>query len=129
MQWYTYRAVHCDHRPCHKSAASSVYFRRQHPAASLKLMNLHLFFSLPVPGAALWPGLAAVDVYTMSPGRIGAIIAGLLALTGLLVGGQALRRQKTGAGTGRRGAVVALVAGLVAIVLGATVVVTSAGGL
>jgi hypothetical protein len=65
----------------------------------------------------------------MSPGRIGAIVAGLLALTGLLIGAQALRRQKAGADTGRRGAVAALVAGLVGIIIGTTVVATSAGGL
>lgn len=92
-------------------------------------MNLYLFFVLPIPGDVLWPGLAAVNVYTMSPGRIGAIVAGLLALTGLLVGGQALRRQKKGTGTGQRGAFVALVTGLVGVVLGVSVVATSAGGL
>lgn len=91
-------------------------------------MNLPSLVLLPI-SPAFWPGLAAVDPYAMSPGRLGAIVAGLLGLAGLAIGWKALHRQKTGAGTGRRGAVAALVAGPLGAILGGIVAFTAAGGI
>jgi lysophospholipid acyltransferase (LPLAT)-like uncharacterized protein len=61
------------------------------------------------------------DFLSLSPGRAGAIVAGLLGLAGLIIGGLALRRNKRGTP--------ALVLGLVAMALGGLVVVTADGGL
>ncbi|MFB7358300.1 DUF6223 family protein [Streptomyces gardneri] len=77
----------------------------------------------------------AADVLTLSSGRVGAIVATLLGLAGVAVGGRALARPLgrtgTGIGTGsvRTGAVAALAAGLIAMALGGTVVATSDGSL
>jgi hypothetical protein len=91
-------------------------------------MNPTVYFLFPIPGTAFDPWVAAVDVYALSPGRLGAITAALLGLAGAIIGGMALRRQSRGIGTGRRGAVVALAAGLMGLALGLFVVVTSSGG-
>lgn len=74
---------------------------------------------------------AAVDVYTMTPGRIGAIVAAVVGLIGAVIGGLALARSagRIGTGTGRRGAVVALVLGPIGLVIGGLVVATADGGL
>jgi hypothetical protein len=81
------------------------------------------FFPLPV-----WPGLAAVDTFVLSSGRIGAVTAALLGLAGIIISLLAFRRQKSGVGTGRRGAFVALASAMVGILLGSYVVVTSPAG-
>src|SRR5687767_1157175 len=85
---------------CHKMTGWTVY---------IQAMLLH-FFLLPSLLTASSQALlaAAVDPYTLSTGRIGAIIAGLSALAGVFISAQALRRQKSGAGTGRNGAIVAI---------------------
>jgi uncharacterized protein DUF6223 len=69
---------------------------------------------------------AAASVYTMSSGRLGAAVAVLVGLIGVVIGGRALAR--TGTGSGRNGATVALVAGLIGMTLGGLVVATSDGG-
>ena len=62
---------------------------------------------------------AAASVYTMSPGRIGAIVAAVVGLIGAVSGGLALRSAgRIGTGSGRLGAIVALVAGLSGMALG-----------
>jgi hypothetical protein len=66
---------------------------------------------------------AAVSVYTLSPGRIGAIVAAVVGLTGVIIGGKALARS------GRRGAIAALVLGPVGIIIGGLVVATADGGI
>ncbi|MFG2910216.1 DUF6223 family protein [Kitasatospora sp. NPDC048286] len=73
----------------------------------------------------------AVSVYILSAGRLGAIAATLLALTGVVIGGLALARStgRIGTGPGQRGAVVALLAGLTGTALGALVAATASGGL
>jgi hypothetical protein len=72
----------------------------------------------------------AVSVYTMSAGRLGAVAAGLVGLTGVVIGGLALRSAgRIGTGNGRLGAIVALVAGLIGTALGGLVVVTADGGI
>jgi len=72
-----------------------------------------------------------VSVYTLSPGRIGAIVAGVVGLTGVVIGGLALGRSvgRTGSGSGRRGAFVALVLGPIGLIIGGLVVATADGGI
>jgi len=72
----------------------------------------------------------AASVYTMSSGRLGAIIAALMGLTSVVIGGLALARFTGRIGTvGRSRAIVALVVGLIGMALGALVVATADGGL
>jgi hypothetical protein len=70
-----------------------------------------------------------VTVYTMSPGRIGAVMAGVVALSAVVIGGLALARSARRAGSARRGAVAALVLGPIALLGGALVVATAGGGI
>ncbi|MEU4677802.1 DUF6223 family protein [Micromonospora sp. NPDC023737] len=89
-------------------------------------------FGLAAPAAAHVAGQpAAASVYTMSAGRLGASVAALLGLTGVIVGGLALVRPTSRIGTdsGRLGASVALAAGLVGVTLGGLVVATSDSGI
>ncbi|SIQ81702.1 DUF6223 family protein [Micromonospora avicenniae] len=89
-------------------------------------------FGLATPAAAHVAGQpAAVSVYTMSAGRLGAIVAAVLGLTGVVVGGLALVRptSRVGTGSGRLGASIALAAGLVGVALGGLVVATSDSGI
>lgn len=69
----------------------------------------------------------AATSYGLTPERIWAGAAALLALAGVVVGG--LARARSAGRNGRKGAIVALVAGLIAIVNGGLVVVTADGGL
>ncbi|MCO1655315.1 hypothetical protein KDL28_09635 [Pseudonocardia sp. S2-4] len=65
-----------------------------------------------------------------TPARIWASAAALVALVGVVVGGRALARSRRGTGDGgRRGAVVALVAGLTGAVNGAVNLAVADGGL
>lgn len=90
-----------------------------------------LVVSFHVFTANLGPRLAAVSVYTMSPGRIAAIVAGVVGLISAAIGGLALARSvgRIGLGNGRRGAFVALVLGPIGVVIGGLVVATADGGL
>lgn len=74
---------------------------------------------------------AAVSPYTMTPERFAASMAALAALIGAVVGGLALARARgrIGRGTGRRGAIAALVLGPLGLIVGGLVVVTADGGL
>jgi len=72
----------------------------------------------------------AASVYAMSSGRLGAIVAALVGLIGVVIGGLALRSAgRIGTGSGRSGAIVALVAGLIGMALGGLVVATADGGI
>src|SRR5687767_14849431 len=78
-------------------------------------------FGLTAPAAAdVSVEPAAVSVYTMSPGRIAASMAAVVALVGAVVAGLALARSGRVIGTanGRRGAIVALVLGPIGVVIG-----------
>jgi Family of unknown function (DUF6223) len=74
---------------------------------------------------------ADVNVYTMSPGRIGAMVAAVVGLIGAVIGWRALARSagRIGTGDGRRGAIVALVLGPIGLIIGGLVVATADGGL
>src|SRR4051794_31287895 len=63
---------------------------------------------------------AATTVYGLTPRRLWATAAAGLALIGVIIGALALRRSagRIGTGNGRLGAVVALAAGLIALVNG-----------
>lgn len=72
---------------------------------------------------------AATTVYGMTPKRIWATVVILLALVGVVVGGMSLYRAARGIGNhGRRGARMALVAGLIAAVNGWLVLAFATGG-
>ncbi|MFD7261647.1 DUF6223 family protein [Streptomyces sp. NPDC059874] len=74
---------------------------------------------------------AAASVYTMSAGRLGSIVGGLLGLTAVVLGGMALARSagRIGNRFRRGGAVAAVVAGPIGMVLGGVVAATAEGGL
>ncbi len=63
---------------------------------------------------------ASVDAYSLTAGRLVGTVAALLALAGAIVGGLALARSagRIGTGNGRKGALVALVAGPTGMVIG-----------
>jgi hypothetical protein len=72
---------------------------------------------------------AATTVYGLTSRRVWATTAGALALAGVVVGGLALARSVRHIGNGgRRGAVVALVAGPIAAVNGGLVLAVATGG-
>lgn len=75
--------------------------------------------------------LAAAPTYsTMTPERIGALVAAGLALIGVVIAGLALARPagRFGINNGRRGVIVAMVAGSIGVIGGGLVVATADGG-
>ncbi|HZO30590.1 MAG TPA: DUF6223 family protein [Chloroflexota bacterium] len=68
------------------------------------------------------------SAYTLTAGRLWSIVATLLGLTGVVIGGLALARSAGRIGTGRRGAIVALAAGLAGAAIGGLVVAAAEGG-
>src|SRR5438552_17760954 len=74
---------------------------------------------------------AATTVYGLTPRRFWATAAAGLALVGVVIGGLALRRSAGGigdTGNGRLGAIVALAAGLIALVNGGLNLAIATGG-
>jgi hypothetical protein len=73
---------------------------------------------------------ATTTVYGMTPGRLWATTAALLALAGVVIGGLALRRSvaRIGPGYGRLGAIVALAGGLIAMINGGLNLAVARGG-
>lgn len=70
-----------------------------------------------------------VGAYTLTAGRLWSVVAALLGLAGVVIGGLALARSARRIGNlGRRGAIVALAAGLVCTVIGGLVVGAAEGG-
>ena len=72
----------------------------------------------------------AVGPSYLTTDRLWATASAMLALAGVVIGGLALARSAgvIGTGDGRKGAVVALVAGLIAGVIGGLVLATADGG-
>lgn len=69
------------------------------------------------------------SLYTLTAGRLWSVVAALVGLTGVVVGGLALARSgRIGTGTGRRVALVALAAGLAGAAIGGLVVAAAEGG-
>jgi hypothetical protein len=87
-------------------------------------------FGFAVPAAAhVFVQPAAVDAYTLTSARFWATSAALLGLVGAVVGGLALARSVRRIGNGgRKGAIVALVSGLIAVVGGALNLAVADGG-
>src|SRR6059058_3673320 len=87
-------------------------------------------FGLAAPAAAHASAQpAAATVYTMTPERIAASTAALIALIGAVIGGFAVARSAGRIGNnGRRGAIVALVLGPIGLVIVGVVVATGDGG-
>jgi hypothetical protein len=77
-------------------------------------------FGLTTPTAApVVAQSAAVDAYSLTTGRVVGTVAALVALAGVVVGGLALARSaRRISNGGRRGAIVALVAGPTCMVIG-----------
>jgi uncharacterized membrane protein len=71
---------------------------------------------------------AAVDAYTLTTGRAVGTVAVLVALAGAVIGGLTLTRAARRTDNGKRGAVVALVAGLTGMAVGGVVVAAAKGG-
>ena len=80
--------------------------------------------------AHVWVQPDATRVYGMTPRRLWASTAAVLALVGVVIGGLALRRSagRIGTGKGRMAAIVALVAGLIAVVNGVLNLAIAKGG-
>jgi hypothetical protein len=74
--------------------------------------------------------LLAAPTYALTPGRLVASVAALLALAGVVIGGLALARptSRIGTGSGGLGATIALAAGLIGMVTGGLVVALAKGG-
>lgn len=87
-------------------------------------------FVLYLPAAAHVSVQRAADVYTMSPGRIGAIAAALLGLISIVIGGLVIRSiRRNATGNGRSRAIIALTTALIGMVIGGVVVATSDNGI
>src|SRR5437763_15785957 len=73
---------------------------------------------------------AATTVYGLTPRRLWATTAVVLALLGVVIGGLALARpaSRFGTASGRLGAIVALVAGVIAVVNGGLNLAIASGG-
>ena len=73
---------------------------------------------------------AATTVYGLTPRRLWATTAAVLALVGVIIGGLALARpaSRFGIDSGRLGAIVALMAGLMAVVNGGLNLAVANGG-
>ncbi len=74
---------------------------------------------------------SVVSAYTLTPKRIAASTAAVVALIGAVIGALALARstRRIGSGNGQRGAIVALVLGPIGLIIGSLVVATADGGL
>jgi hypothetical protein len=84
----------------------------------------------------LVPTIASAEVTSgnvgsgLTPGRRGAIVAAVVGLTSVVIGGLSLARSagRLGTGNGRAGAIVAAVVGLIGIVLSGLHLANSTGG-
>ncbi|WP_043632393.1 DUF6223 family protein [Nonomuraea candida] len=95
---------------------------RHLPAAAAAALLGVVGLATPAAAHAL---VQPVGAYTLTSGRTWSLVAALLGLAGVIIGGLALARR---AGAGRRKAVVALVAGPACAVIGGLVVAVADGG-
>jgi hypothetical protein len=111
---------------CHTTAGWPVFFRANRSLSFTPMISASLVSHVLAHASAAVP--LATSVCAMTPGRLGALGAGLAALVGVVAGGLALRAERAGAENRKRSALVALVAGLAAVALGALVAATATGG-
>ncbi|MGV9612564.1 DUF6223 family protein [Nocardia xishanensis] len=102
-----------------------------HPLPAAAAVAVREGFALATPANSHVSFQLAAGVADLSAGRLGALVAALAGLTGVVVGGLVLARRagRLGADDGRRGAGVALATGLIGAGLGGLVVVTADGGI
>ena len=86
----------------------------------------HPFVAAAVARVLIYP--AAVSAYTLTTGRLWAIVATLLALAGVVIGGRALAQPTARSGRGKQRAILALVVGLAGALIGGLVVAAADGG-
>lgn len=71
----------------------------------------------------------AADTYGLTAGRFWSLVAALIGLAGVVVGGLVVARaRRLNSGFWRRGPIMALAAGLVSMIIGGLVVVAADGG-
>ena len=82
------------------------------------------------PAAQRWDHMVvAASVYTLSPGRVGALTGIVIGLIAAVIGALALSRStRVGTGNGQRGATAAVVLGPIGLVIGGLVVANADGG-
>ncbi len=101
--------------------------RHLHAAATAALLG---GFGLVTPAAAhVLVQTDPASAYTLTAGRLWSVVASLVGLTGVVIGGLALARSgRVGLGNGVRGAIAALVMGLIGMVVGVLVVAAAERG-
>lgn len=100
---------------------------RHLPAAGAAALLGVLGLATPAAANVLVQPTAAT-AYTLTAGRFWSLVAALLGLVGVVIGGLALARSAGRIGTGGRGAILALAAGLAGAVIGGLVVAAADGG-
>ncbi len=85
---------------------------------------------LAIPAAAhVIAQPTAASAYALTPGRLWSLVAALLGLAGVVIGGVALRSAgRVGDGNGKNGGIAALTVGLTGAVIGGLVVAAADGG-
>jgi hypothetical protein len=99
--------------------------RHLHVAAIAALLGGFWFVAPAAAHVLAQPDPASA--YTLTAGRFWSVVATLVGLTGVVIGGLAFARAGR-IGTGRRGAIVALAAGLAGAAIGGLVVAAAEGG-
>jgi hypothetical protein len=102
----------------------------RHLLAAAAAAVLGVFWPVTPAAAHVLVQPTAASAYTLTAGRLWSLVAALLGLAGVVIGGLALARSAgcIGNGNRRKGASVALVAGLTGAVIGGLVVAAADGG-
>ena len=87
-----------------------------------------LVYAVLVAAHVSGPATTTTTVYGLTPRRLWATTAAVLALVGVVIGGLALVRRASRFGTASGRAIVALVAGLIAVVNGGLNLTIATGG-
>src|SRR5262249_6911535 len=141
MRWALRNAI--DKFECERNDDAGC--KREMSSASRRAARLFLRLTGPPAAAVLIGGFglaataaaqvlaepAAVSPYTLSPGRMRALLAIVVGLIGVVNGWLAFSRSagRISHGDGRRRAALALVLGAIGLVIGVVVVATAEGGL